>query len=54
MDAYKRSVPTARAGLMWKNKTRIGVMSDPPPTPVKPTSRPTKNPENIKPISIQP
>jgi hypothetical protein len=37
---------------MWKNNTRIGVMRDPPPTPVRPTNRPTINPENINPISI--
>ena len=30
---------------MPNSKTRIGVISDPPPTPVCPTSRPTTNPD---------
>ena len=43
--AYNRSVPTAVDGCTPNNKIRIGVISDPPPTPVRPTRRPTLKPE---------
>ena len=46
-EAYSRSVPTAVAGWTPNSSTRIGVISEPPPTPVWPTSRPTKNPESM-------
>ena len=38
--AYKRSVPTATAVGNLKNNTSKGVMSEPPPTPVKPYQSP--------------
>ena len=47
-QAYSRSVPTAAVGWMPNSSTRIGVMSEPPPTPVCPTSKPTRKPENEK------
>ncbi|MNG06346.1 hypothetical protein D3C84_895760 [compost metagenome] len=46
--AYSRSVPTAVAGLM-PNQSRIGVISEPPPTPVMPTMNPTTKPATTKP-----
>ncbi|MNL54806.1 hypothetical protein D3C87_1781690 [compost metagenome] len=49
MAAYSRSVPTAVAGLM-PNPSRIGVMSDPPPTPVMPTMKPTTSPATTNPM----
>ncbi len=45
MAVKSRSVPTAVAGWMPK-KSRSGVISDPPPVPVKPTSTPTSRPES--------
>src|SRR3546814_8670259 len=51
MLAYRRSVPTAIAGLMPQNRIRIGVISEPPPTPVAPTAVPTTRPARIKPSS---
>jgi hypothetical protein len=48
-EAYKRSVPTAVAGWIPKKSTKIGVINEPPPMPVCPTSRPTKKPETTNP-----
>ena len=45
--ANNRSVPTARYGLTPKKKIRMGVISEPPPTPVRPTTRPTKKPARM-------
>ena len=45
--AYNRSVPTATAVGNLKNNTSNGVISEPPPTPVKPTRVPTTKPETI-------
>jgi len=42
--ANSKSVPTAMWGLMPKKKMRMGVISEPPPTPVSPTIRPTAKP----------
>ena len=43
--AYKRSVPTAESGWTPKSKISSGVMIEPPPMPVKPTSPPTRKPQ---------
>jgi len=43
--AYSRSVPTAAAGLIPNTRMSRGVISEPPPTPVKPTRAPTRKPE---------
>src|ERR1700753_4306878 len=40
-----RSVPTATAGGCPNRSTKMGVIKDPPPTPVRPTSAPTIKPE---------
>ena len=40
-----KSVPTAMAGDWPKTSTRIGVINEPPPTPVRPTSAPTNRPQ---------
>jgi hypothetical protein len=40
-----RSVPTATAGGCPKINTNMGVIKDPPPTPVRPTSAPTSKPQ---------
>jgi hypothetical protein len=42
--ANSRSVPMARWGLTPKKKISTGVISEPPPTPVSPTMRPTAKP----------
>lgn len=47
IDAKARSVPTATDGLTPNSKVRSGVISEPPPTPVMPTSRPTAKPDRI-------
>jgi hypothetical protein len=39
-------VPTAVAGWIPNSRIRSGVMSEPPPTPVMPTRRPTPNPDS--------
>ena len=39
-----RSLDTAASGAMPKSSTRIGVISAPPPIPVRPTAKPTINP----------
>src|SRR3954465_11416972 len=41
---YARSVPTATTGLVPITTIRSGVMSEPPPMPVSPTSMPTPSP----------
>ena len=46
--AYSKSVPTAICGSTFSSKIKIGVISDPPPTPVTPTQNPTKIPAKIK------
>ena len=43
-----RSVPTATAGDWPKQSTSSGVINEPPPTPVKPMSRPTNPPHKTK------
>ncbi|MNY53371.1 hypothetical protein D3C86_1891220 [compost metagenome] len=48
MAAYRRSVPTAVAGLT-PNHSRIGVINEPPPTPVMPTMKPTTKPATTNP-----
>jgi hypothetical protein len=40
-------VPTAVAGETPNSSTSNGVISDPPPTPVMPTTSPTRKPENV-------
>ena len=40
----RMSVPTATFALKPKSRIRIGVISEPPPIPVMPTSTPTSNP----------
>ena len=52
MAANNKSVPTAIAGCTEKPKIKIGVISDPPPTPVIPTIMPTKSPASVYPHSI--
>ncbi|MNR66576.1 hypothetical protein D3C85_1901380 [compost metagenome] len=49
MAAYSRSVPTAVAGLI-PNQSRIGVINEPPPTPVMPTMKPTTSPATTNPM----
>ena len=46
--ANSRSVPMARCGFMRKKKISKGVISEPPPTPVSPTTKPTKKPAKMK------
>src|SRR4051794_13873624 len=45
--ANHRSVPTAEAGAIPNSSTRIGVISEPPPTPVRPTMTPTPKPAKV-------
>src|SRR5487761_2477937 len=45
--AYNKSVPTAVTGDTPNNNTSSGVISEPPPTPVTPTTSPTKKPDNV-------
>ena len=52
--ANHRSVATAVAGEMPKNRIRIGVMSAPPPTPVSPTTHPVTAPAMTNDPSIIP
>src|ERR1700691_2742944 len=47
MAANHRSVPTAVAGANPNIRTRRGVISAPPPTPVMPTAAPTPNPAMV-------
>src|SRR3954465_13556876 len=44
---WKMSVPTAVVGLKPKRMIRIGVISEPPPTPVRPTIRPRPRPVSV-------
>ena len=46
--ANSKSVPIAKCGLRPKKKISSGVMSEPPPTPVSPTTRPTEKPAKTK------
>jgi hypothetical protein len=41
------SVPIAVDGGIPKRKTRMGVMSDPPPMPVIPTRSPVSSPASV-------
>ena len=41
---WTMSVPIAIDGLKPKTRTRSGVISEPPPMPVKPTSSPIRSP----------
>ena len=43
--ACNRSVPTAAAGCMPNSRMSIGVINEPPPMPVMPTSMPMANAE---------
>jgi hypothetical protein len=43
--AKRRSVPTAVAGCTPNSKISNGVINEPPPTPVMPTSKPTQKPD---------
>ena len=47
--------PTAMVGWTPMKRIRIGVIREPPPIPVKPTKKPTKNPmmiaEVLKPLN---
>jgi hypothetical protein len=47
-QANNKSDPMAKCGLIPKKKIKIGVINDPPPTPVSPTTKPTKKPANTK------
>ncbi len=42
---YARSVPTAVTGFTPTTMIRRGVISEPPPMPVRPTSAPTPRPK---------
>src|SRR5919201_5197108 len=44
---WKMSVPTAYVGLKPKRITRIGVIKEPPPIPVSPTSAPSSSPVSV-------
>ena len=46
-DANAKSVPTAVAGEKPNISVSSGVISEPPPTPVRPTNRPTSKPETV-------
>src|SRR6185369_1597925 len=54
MQANQRSVPTAATGATPNASTRIGVISEPPPTPVIPTNAPTPKPATVFIQSIPP
>ena len=45
--AYARSVPTATTGWMPATRMSSGVISEPPPMPVTPTSAPTPRPKRM-------
>ena len=47
--AYNKSVPTAVVGGIPKYN-KIGVIKEPPPTPVNPTTKPTTKPAITRPI----
>ena len=44
---WAMSEPTATAGLTPKRMTRMGVISEPPPMPVMPTSVPMNSPASV-------
>src|SRR5216117_225532 len=44
---WRMSVPTAYVGLKPKRITRIGVISEPPPMPVRPTIEPISRPVSV-------
>jgi len=46
--AAARSVPTATGAGMPNPPIRIGVMTEPAPTPVSPTIRPTESPMTVR------
>ncbi len=52
--ANQRSVPTAVVGATPKRRISAGAISEPPPTPVIPTIRPTSNPATACSRSIRP
>src|SRR5476649_1124381 len=52
-EAKARSVPTATAGETPNNSVNSGVISEPPPTPVMPTNRPTAKPDATNDKSMQ-
>ena len=47
IEAKARSVPTATVGETPNSSVSSGVISEPPPTPVMPTSKPTAKPAVI-------
>ena len=47
MAPCRMSVPTARTTLKSKTSTRMGVISDPPPIPVRPTRIPIRSPVSV-------
>ena len=49
--AATRSLETAASGSMPKPSTRMGVISAPPPMPVRPTTTPTMKPASAMPKS---
>jgi hypothetical protein len=44
MAPWRMSVPIATDGLKPKIRTSIGVIKEPPPIPVMPTSKPIRSP----------
>ena len=52
MAANQRSVAIAVCGAIPNNNNKIGVISAPPPTPVKPTTNPVKAPAKANGASI--
>src|SRR5215213_8476415 len=52
--AKVRSVPTAVGAGTPTTATKKGVMMEPPPTPVRPTRKPTRRPKSAGPGSITP
>jgi hypothetical protein len=52
--AYSRSVPTAVGAGTPIVTTRKGVIKEPPPTPVRPTRKPTSRPKRTGSGSITP
>jgi len=51
---YAMSVPIATTGCVPMTSSSSGVISDPPPIPVRPTSTPTPRPNTITSGSIAP
>jgi hypothetical protein len=52
--ANSRSVATAVVGCTPNSSTSNGVISDPPPTPVSPTSKPTPAPDGTSDLASRP